>query len=100
MLLLLLLLLLSLFALLVAMSGRVILGTNHQTASLLRAAVDRLDDIDQFLFVFQYPFDLVVVTGAEINHHVFISEEAVQPKIVSDCLATQNGDQAEVVLTT
>lgn len=72
---------------LVAMSSRVILGADHQTATLFRTTVDRLDDVDQFLFVFEYPFDLVVVTGAEIDHHVFISEEAVcHCKPVSSCL--------------
>lgn len=68
------------------MSGRVILRADHQTASLLCAAVDRLDDVDQFLFVFEDPFDLVIVASAEIDHHVFVSEEAVQLALVSNCL--------------
>ena len=66
---------LSLPASLVAMSSRVILGTDDQTAPLLCAAVDRLDDVDQLLFVFYDPFDLVVVARSEIDHHVFVAEE-------------------------
>lgn len=73
---------------LVSVSRRVILRTNHQTASLLRTAIDGLDDIDEFLLVFargslakssslerederrwhlQDPVQLVIVTRPEIT---------------------------------
>lgn len=51
------------------------LGTDNKTTTLLGPTVDGLDDIDQFLLVFQNPVQLIVVTGAEIAHHVFVTEE-------------------------
>ena len=62
----------------VSVSGRVVLGADDQTATLLGAAVDGLDDVDQLLFVLQHPIELIVVSGAEIAHHVFVPEEAVK----------------------
>lgn len=37
---------------LVPVPGGVVFGTDHQTTAFLRAPVDRLDDVDEFLFVF------------------------------------------------
>lgn len=51
------------------------LGTDDQTATLLCTLVDGLDDVDQLLLVLQYPIQLVIVSRAEIAHHVFISIE-------------------------
>lgn len=49
------------------------LRTNDQTTTLLGALVDGLDDVDQLLLVLQNPVQLVVVTGSEITHHMFIA---------------------------
>lgn len=59
----------------VPIPSRVVLGADDQTAPLLGAAVDGLDDIDQLLLVLQDPVQLVVVSRAEIAHHVLVSEE-------------------------
>lgn len=55
--------------------GRLTLGTDDQTAALLRATVDGLDNVDELLFVLEHPVELVVVAGAEIAHHVLVAEE-------------------------
>jgi len=60
---------------LVSVSSRVILRTHDQTSTLLGSSVDGLDDINQLLLVFQNPVQLVVVSGSEITHHVFVAEE-------------------------
>jgi uncharacterized 2Fe-2S/4Fe-4S cluster protein (DUF4445 family) len=59
----------------VSVSRGVILRRDDQTASLLRAFVNRFDDVNQFLLVLENPVEFVVVTGAEITHHVFVSEK-------------------------
>lgn len=51
------------------------LRTNDQTTTLLRALVDGLNNVDELLLVLQHPIQLVVVAGAKIAHHVFISVE-------------------------
>ena len=53
------------------------LRTNHQTTSLLGTLVDRLDDIDQLLLVFEHPVQFIVVSGSEITHHMFVSTSVV-----------------------
>lgn len=60
---------------LVAVPRGVVLGTDDETAALLGASVDGLDDIDEFLLVFEDEVEFIVVAGAEIDHHVFVSEE-------------------------
>lgn len=57
------------------MPCRIILGADNQTATLLRTAIDRFYNVDELLFVLQNPLDLVVVASAQIDHHVFVSEE-------------------------
>ena len=49
--------------------------TNNKTTALLRALVNRLDDIDQLLLILQHPVELVIVSGSEIAHHVFVAVE-------------------------
>lgn len=63
------------FVSLVSVSGRVILRTDHQTAPLLSTLVDGFADIDELLLVLENKVELVVVTGAQIDHHVFVAEE-------------------------
>jgi hypothetical protein len=69
---------------LISVSSRVIFRTNNQTTTLLSASIDGLDDIDQLLLVLQNPVQLVVVTSAEIAHHVFVAEEEHQGDWVVD----------------
>lgn len=57
------------------MSGGIVLGTDDETATLFGSSIDGLDDIDELLFIFEDPVEFVVVSRAEIAHHVFISEE-------------------------
>ncbi len=51
------------------------LWTDNQTTTLLGTTIDGLDDIDQLLLVLENPVQLIVITSAEIAHHVFIAEE-------------------------
>ena len=51
------------------------LWTNHQTSTLFCPSIDGLDDINQLLFIFEHPVQLVVVAGAKITHHMLVSEE-------------------------
>jgi hypothetical protein len=60
---------------LVAVSGGVVLGTDDQTAALLGALIDGLADVDELLLVLEDKVELVVVTGAQIDHHVLVAEE-------------------------
>lgn len=60
---------------LVAVPCRVVLWTDDKTATLLGAAVDSLNDVYQFLFVLEDEVEFVIVAGAEIDHHVLVSEE-------------------------
>lgn len=48
-------------------------GADHQTTALLGALVYRLDDVDQLLLVLQHPVQLVVISCAEIAHHVLVA---------------------------
>jgi hypothetical protein len=59
----------------VAITRRVILRTNHQTPPLLRTLVNRLNDINKLLLILEHPVELVVVSRAEIAHHVLVAEE-------------------------
>ena len=53
---------------LVTISGRVIFWTHDQASALLRSLIDCLDDIDQLLFVFKNPVELVVISSTKIAH--------------------------------
>src|SRR5690242_10604599 len=60
---------------LVSIPRRVILRADDQTPPLLRAAINRLDNINQLLLILEHPIQLVVVSRAEIAHHVLVAEE-------------------------
>ena len=51
------------------------LGADYETSTLLGAAVDCLDNVDEFLLILKHPIQLVVVTSSEIAHDVLIAEE-------------------------
>lgn len=55
--------------------SRIILRTYHQTSTLLCTSINDLDNIYQILLVFDGEIELVVVTCAEIAHHVFVTPE-------------------------
>lgn len=59
----------------VSVPRAVVLRADHQTSALLRSPVNRLDNVNEFLLILQHPVELVVVTGAEIAHHVLVAEE-------------------------
>lgn len=63
------------FPRLVPVSGRIILGTDDQTTSLLGTSIHRFKNVNELLLILKNPFDLVVVTGSQIDHHVLVSEE-------------------------
>ena len=54
---------------------RVILRTHDQTSSFLCTSIDDLDDIYQVLLVIDVKIELVVISSAEITHHMFIPPE-------------------------
>lgn len=68
------------------------LWTNNQTTTLLRTTIDRLNNIDQFLFVLQNPVQLIVVTGAEIAHHVLVAKEEHQGDRIIKLFGTSQRD--------
>lgn len=53
---------------------RIILWRHHQTSSFSRSSVHRFNYVYHLLLVLHRPVDLVVVTGAQINHDVFVPE--------------------------
>ena len=60
---------------LVPIPRRVILRADDKTTTLLCSAVNRLDNVDEFLLIFKDPIEFVVVSGPEIAHHVLVSEK-------------------------
>lgn len=54
---------------------RIILGWHHQTSSFPCSSVHCFNNVYHLLLVFHCPVDLVVVTGAQINHDVFVPEK-------------------------
>lgn len=60
---------------LVSIACGVVLGADHETATLLGAAVDGLDDVDELLLVLEDEVELVVVSGSEIHHDQLVAEE-------------------------
>jgi hypothetical protein len=78
-------------------SGRVVLGTDDQTTSLLGTSVHRLEDINELLLVLKNPFDLIIVTGAQIDHHVLVSEEEHErTRVVKFVHLVEVGDLVDV----
>lgn len=53
---------------------RIILWRHHQTSSFSRPSVHRFNNVYHLLLVLHRPVDLIVVTGAQINHDVFVPE--------------------------
>ena len=60
---------------LIAIACGVVLWADDQTSAFARTAIDRFDDVDELLFVFKHPIELVVVASAEIAHHVLVAVE-------------------------
>lgn len=57
------------------MARRVVLGADDETAALFRASIDGLDNVDELLLVLEDPVELVVVSGAKVDHHVLVAKE-------------------------
>lgn len=53
----------------------IVFGGDYKTSAFPGATIDRLHDVNHFLFVLQRPVDLVVVAGAQIYHYVLVPEE-------------------------
>lgn len=60
---------------LVAIFRGIVFRGDDQTATFASATIDRFDNVDEFLSIFQSPTDLIVITSAQIDHDVFISVE-------------------------
>ena len=60
---------------LVSILGGVIFRWYHETSTLSRSTIHSLNDVDHFLFVLERPIDFVVVSGAQIDHDVFVAKE-------------------------
>jgi hypothetical protein len=54
---------------------RIVFWRDDETSAFLGAFVDGLYDVDQFLLVLKDSVHLVVVSGAKVTHHVFVTEE-------------------------
>lgn len=57
------------------MARRVILGTIDLTLSFCRTPIHSLEDIHHILPISLHEIHLVVITGSEIAHYMFVSEE-------------------------
>jgi hypothetical protein len=66
----------------ISVACRIVLWADNETSSFLCTLVNGFNDVYQLLLVLQYPIQFVVIAGAEIAHHVFISEEEHE----SDCV--------------
>lgn len=60
---------------LVAIFGTVVFWRNYKTSPFPGTTINSFNNVNHFLFVFQSPVDLVVVTSSQINHDMFVSEE-------------------------
>lgn len=60
---------------LIAILCWIIFWWHHKTSAFSCTSINRLYNVNHFLFVFQGPVDFVVVTRAQINHDVFVAEE-------------------------
>lgn len=60
---------------LVAVLCGVVFRRDDQTAALASTSVHRLDDVNHFLLVLQWPVDFVIVSRPQIDHDVFVAEE-------------------------
>ena len=79
------------------MSCGVVLGTNDQTTTLLGTSIHRLENINELLLILKNPFDLVVVTSTQIDHHVFVSEEEHEgARVVEFVHLVEVGDRVDV----
>lgn len=58
---------------LISVFRRIILGRHHQTPSFSGSSIHRFYNVNHLLFVLHGPVDLVVVSGSQINHDVFVS---------------------------
>lgn len=59
----------------VSVLGGVIFRGDHQTSAFSCTPIHGLHNINHLLLVLQSPVDLVIVTGAKINHDVLVPEE-------------------------
>ncbi len=57
------------------MLGGVIFRTDYETFPLARPSIHTFKDVYQFLFIFQSPCHLVVVSSAEVDHDVSVSKK-------------------------
>jgi hypothetical protein len=66
---------LEILTFLISIFCRVIFWRHNQTSPLSRTTVNGFDDVNEFLLVFNRPIYFVVISGAQINHNVLVSEE-------------------------
>lgn len=59
----------------VLIPSRVVLWTDDETSTFGRPSIDDFNDIDEFLFIFNSPIDLVVISRSQIHHDVLVSVE-------------------------
>lgn len=72
-------------------------GTHHQPPALLGPPINRFNNIDQLLLIFQHPIQLVIIARSKITHHVLISEKEHQrDRIVQFVHLLEVGDLVEV----
>lgn len=60
---------------LVPVPRRIILRADNQPSTFSRALIDRLNDINQLLFILQDPVQFIIIPRTKITHHMFIPEE-------------------------
>ena len=61
--------------LLILILSRIVLRGDNEPLASSSAAVNGLHNVNKLLLIGQRPVDLIVVTGAQIDHHVLVSVE-------------------------
>ena len=60
---------------LILILGTIILWRNDQTSPFLCASIHSLNNIDHLLLILQSPVNLIIITGPQIDHDMFIPEK-------------------------
>ena len=60
---------------LITVFGTVILRRDDETAALPRSSVNGFYDVNELVDVIERPVDLVIITGAQIDHDVLVAEK-------------------------
>jgi len=82
---------------LVLVSGGIILGRDHETASFGSPSVYRFNYVDKLLLIIHGPVDLIVISSSQVNHDMLITiEKHDSARIIQLVHLIEIGDLSDV----